>query len=99
MRCFSEVFGLGGRGTLTPNQLLSLSVPQSPCQCPDSTVAETDKLACELWTSVPVTSSLLSSPPHRLRTLSHMQAPYCLYWKAISAISFRRWRYTWSEKP
>lgn len=25
--------------------------------------------------------------------------PYCLYWKAMSAISFLRWRYAWSEKP
>lgn len=25
--------------------------------------------------------------------------PYCLYWKAISAIIFLRWRYAWSEKP
>lgn len=27
------------------------------------------------------------------------EGPYCLYWKAISAISFLRWRYAWSEKP
>lgn len=94
---------------------VSQAVIWGKCQCPMQTIGQnyqkeaapqvgSSSSEVMMWVKRP---PLPSHPPFLSHPGQHeatergpwVDDPYCLYWKAISAISFLRWRYTWSEKP
>lgn len=83
--------GLNAQPAVRPQQAARFP----PCVLGTQTSDHSDSVVTKVPSPVPGWGCRSGSGPVRLRP----QGSYCLYWKAISAISFLRCRYAWSEKP